>query len=84
MVLCMSKWRVAHVGVEGDDFGIGGHKLWREEWRSTGEKAVSLPHPSHPHQRHQFDICEIGSADCPIRFAVGELSNGVWGFYIPD
>jgi len=44
---------------------------------------MQLPHPSHRHRRHRFDIYEIGSLDHPVRFAAGELSNGAWGFYVP-
>ncbi len=29
------------------------------------------------------DIDEVGSIDDPVRFAAGELSHGVWGFYVP-
>jgi hypothetical protein len=42
-----------------------------------------LPHPAHPHQSHRYDIYDIGDGWNPVRFAVGELSNGVWGFYVP-
>lgn len=45
--------------------------------------ALQLPHPSYPNQFHTFEVVEIGSLDRPVRFAVGELSNGVWGFYVP-
>jgi hypothetical protein len=42
-----------------------------------------LRHPTYPNQTHQYDIYEIGDAERPVRFAAGELSNGVWGFYVP-
>ena len=77
-------WLAVHVGTEGDGLAIGGAAVWRRSWRSTGEDAVRLPHPSYPHQMHDFRIYEIGSPDSPIRFAAAELSGGVWGFYVPD
>lgn len=79
----MSGWRDVHVGFEGDDLSIGGVKIWRETWRPSGRDPVQLPHPAHQHQRHRFDVYEAGSAENPICFAAGELSNGVWGFYVP-
>ncbi len=79
----MSDWREAHVGPEGDDVTIDGVEVWRWGWRATGEDAVRLPHPSHRDQRHVFQVYEAGPPGGPVRFAAGELSNGVWGFYVP-
>jgi hypothetical protein len=76
-------WRDVHVGFEGDDLKIGGVGIWDADWRRTGLEAVQLPHPAHQHQRHRFDVYEVGEEKHPIRFAAGELSNGVWGFYVP-
>lgn len=76
-------WRDVHVGFEGDGLKIGGVKVWSAEWRRTDLRAVQLPHPAHPHQRHMFHVYEVGNGPKPVRFAAGELSNGVWGFYVP-
>lgn len=53
-------------------------------WRPVEVPAVRLPHPQYPNQIHDFNVYEIGEPDCPVRFAACELSNGVWGFYVPD
>lgn len=79
----MSGWRDVHVGFEGDGVRINGLAIWQQEWRRIGEVSLELPHPSHQHQRHRFDVYEAGSINSPVRFAAGELSNGVWGFYVP-
>jgi hypothetical protein len=79
----MRDWREVHVGTEGDNVQIGGIKVWQHDWRPSGEDAVQLPHPSYPQQRHRFSIYETGPNSSPVCFAAGELSNGVWGFYIP-
>ncbi len=79
----MAGWRERHVGFEDDELRIDGLKVWGEHWRPTGMPPVQLPHPAHPDQRHRYDIYEIGEAQHPTRFAAGELSNGVWGFYVP-
>ena len=61
---------------------IGGLEIWNEKWRPTGD-GVELPHPDYPSQRHIMHIYEIGDPGEPVIFAAGELSNGVWGFYVP-
>jgi hypothetical protein len=81
--LVVSGWRAQHVGFENDAFKLGDLEVWRWPWRSAGLARLRLPHPAHPQQSHDFDIYEIGNARFPLRFAVGELSNGVWGFYVP-
>ena len=80
----MSQWRAEHVGTEGDDLTIGGVAVWRAQWRQVPGERVTLPHPAYANQSHSFTVFEIGDPDNPIRFAAGEVSNGVWGFYVPD
>jgi hypothetical protein len=79
----MSGWRDVHIGAEGDGVTIDGVALWQQEWRRIGADPLELPHPDHPSQHHRCNIYEAGSIDDPVRFAAGELSNGVWGFYVP-
>jgi hypothetical protein len=79
----MSEWRDFHVGFEDDGLTIEGADVWRQVWRPTRAPALQMHHPSYPNQLHTFEVVEIGSLDRPVRFAVGELSNGVWGFYVP-
>ena len=76
-------WRFEHIGTEKDGLTIGGVDVWQTQWRDT-QQAVQLPHPCHRSQTHGFAIREIGSLDSPVRFAVAELSAGVYGFYVPD
>jgi len=75
-------WKATHVGIEGDGLTIGGLQVWECGWRSTGQ-SVELPHPSYLHQQHRYGIYEIGDEQPPVRFAAAELSNGVYGFYVP-
>ncbi len=76
-------WRAVHVGFANDGLTIDGADIWKQKWRRTGEPGLQLPHPAWPNQRHDFDIYEIDGPDGPVRFATGELSNSVWGFYVP-
>ena len=75
-------WKEAHIGFEGDGLKLGGLKIWGTKWRGTGAGAL-LPHPAHKSEQHSFHVYEIGPVEDPIRFAACELSNGVWGFYLP-
>ncbi len=80
----MTSWRDVHLGFEGDGAEIFGLDVWKHHWRHVDRPGLNLPHPSYPSQSHRFDIYEIGEIDRPVRFAAGELSNGVWGFYVPN
>jgi hypothetical protein len=82
--IIMGNWRNIHVGVEDDGLTIGGVAVWQAIWRRTGDPAVVLPHPNYPNQHHTFRVVDVGSLDHPIRFAVAELSAGVYGFYVLD
>lgn len=79
----MTDWRVAHIGFIEDGAKIGGIEVWKETWRRVDSPRVILPHPAYPNQRHGYGIFEIGDERRPVRFAAGELSAGVWGFYVP-
>jgi hypothetical protein len=79
----MAGWRNCHIGFQNDGLRIGGADVWAQHWRRVDTPALQLPHPTYPTQRHRYDIYEIGGLEHPIRFAVSELSNGVWGFFVP-
>lgn len=81
--LAMAGWRSVHVGFTNDGLRLGGRDVWAEGWRATAEPPVHLPHPAHPAEIHRYAIQEIGNGPAIVRFAAAELSNGVWGFYVP-
>ena len=78
-------WSWIHIGFEGDAVSINGIKPWNHtgEWKKIQAKHIIVPHPSYPQQRHGAFIYEITLNGKATRFAAAELSNGVWGFYIP-
>jgi hypothetical protein len=78
-----SGWREAHIGFASDGLTLYGLDVWKAQWRPVNRSALDLPHPAYPNQIHSYDIYDIGPINQPIRFAAGELSNGVWGFYLP-
>lgn len=76
-------WRDVHVGFARDGLTIGGLDVWKHQWRRQAGLGLSLPHPAHTHEMNSFAVYEIGDPAQPVRFAATELSNGVWGFYVP-
>ncbi|MBL6853645.1 MAG: hydantoinase B/oxoprolinase family protein, partial [Alphaproteobacteria bacterium] len=79
----VADWESVHIGFENDDVTIEGAKVWKHEWHEANTPRVRLPHPRYPNQIHTLQVYEIGDPRGPIRFAAGELSSGVWGFYVP-
>ena len=78
-----TKWTVVGVVAEGSPLKIGGLNVWDFDWGKTNVPQFQLPHPSHPHQLHYMNVYEISDGELTIRFATGELSMNVWGFYQP-
>jgi hypothetical protein len=79
----MTVWREACIGFQIDNIKIGGIEVWAQRWRPVKTEPLLLPHPTYPEQMHRYLVYEIGDSALPIRFAASELSNGVWGFYVP-
>ena len=80
----MTGWRDVHVGEEGDRLTIGGVPIWRSEWRWVGAKTIYLPHPFNRSELHSYMVCEVGSRQRPVRFAVHQFPAGLWVFYVPN
>lgn len=79
----MSGWRTLGVVVEGQPISIEGLNAWDHRWTSRGDERVDLPHPTYPEQRHRLPVYELEDQGGRIVFAAGELSPGVWGFFVP-
>jgi hypothetical protein len=79
----MSEWKPAGVVAEGQPISIEGLNAWDHRWEPRGDEAVDLPHPSYPEQRHRMRVYEMEGSAGRIVFAAGELSPGVWGFFVP-
>jgi hypothetical protein len=75
-------WRFVSIGFEGQPTDVAGVNPWEVQWTATGSR-ISVTHPQYPSQRHQMSIYEVTGSVPPVRFAAGEFSNGVWGFYVP-
>jgi hypothetical protein len=76
-------WRFVSIGFEGQPTDVAGVNPWEVKWTATGSR-ITVAHPQYPSQQHQMFIYEVTGSVPPIRFAAGEFSNGVWGFYVPS
>jgi hypothetical protein len=77
------QWR--HVGhcVEGERFEIDGVNVWSHEWQRVSGLTAEVKDPLY-RQDYRFDVYEIRKGSAAIRFAAGEYSGNVYGFYVPD
>jgi hypothetical protein len=78
-------WEFVSIGLEGDPVDLGsGVSPWpySDRWVATGDRIV-VAHPSYPRQRHDMLVYTLAATNPEVRFAAGEFSNGVWGFYVP-
>ena len=80
----MNGWKTAGVVIEGQPMVIGGLNVWNHDWKRLPGPPLQLPHPSFPSQLHSMTVYEITDRGEYVRFAAGELSATVWGFYVHD
>jgi len=75
-------WKLVGVVIEGDPIDIQGLDPWKENW-SGSERSISVGHPSYPQQRHSADVFSaVNAAGREVTYAVTELSNGVYAFFV--
>ena len=65
-------WRPRHVGFERDGLLLGGLDSWSLTWRSVDALPLQLPHPAHPHQRHDFRVYQVTDGHRVARFAAAD------------
>jgi len=76
-------WKFVWIGCDGESFLLVGLDPWRLEWHSLNEPTITVAHPSYPKQRHTMWVYELCAEGKTVKFAAGEFSNQVWGFYVP-
>jgi hypothetical protein len=77
-----ARWTPVGAVFEGERILIHGLDPWQHPWVGT-EATVALFHPSYPDQREMMTVYRIETPNGPVVFAAGELSAGVWGFFVP-
>jgi len=75
-------WRFVSIGLEGQPADVGGVNPWEVKWTATGGR-ITVAHPQYRSQRRVMFVYEVTDSVPRIRFAAGEFSNGVWGFFVP-
>lgn len=77
-----SGWKFAAIAMDGQRVSLLGQNLWSAKWLASSEPPITVAHPSYPNERHKMWVYYLDSPRS-IRFAAGEFSNGVWGFFLP-
>ena len=75
-----SEWEFVGEAPYHQWFGIGGLDVWKHDWKNTRLRA--LVKDPHSRQELTFDVSEMRRGHRVVRFAAGELPNGMWGFYV--
>jgi ribonuclease HI len=76
------KWQHMATSTDGDNCELEGIKIWQHKWNPTGERIIAKD-PMYNQNKH-FQVYEIISENKILRFAAGEFSNCVWGFYLQN
>ena len=72
-------WKHKITGPDGN-CKLFGLNIFDYDWNDTGEKAT-VSDPQY-HQTYNFNIYTVDIEGISKRFAAGEFSNCVWGFYL--
>jgi hypothetical protein len=75
-------WKLVNMVSDGQAISVCGVNPWNFEWRPVDVDEVVVSHPAHPLERHGMRVWEIDTGERMIRFAAGEYSPMIWGFYI--
>lgn len=73
------KWRFRTSGVESR-VRLFGVNIFNREWHDTGEHVIV--YDPHYNQPHNFNVYTVTILGIQRKFAAGEFSNCVWGFYV--
>lgn len=68
---------------DGEAFLLDGTDLFSVIWLSQRE-SITVAHPQHPELRHSLSVWSADEVAGQGRFAAGELSAGVWAFFVPE
>lgn len=77
-----ARWTPVGAVFDGEAILIHGLNPWQHPWVRT-DATVALFHPSYPDQREVMCVYRIETPNGPVMFAAGELSAGVYGFFVP-
>jgi hypothetical protein len=75
------EWDYVGNSFDGESFEIEGIDVWEYTWKQTSEPKAQIKDPSY-NQDFSFPVYKIETENKKIKFAAGEFSNCVWGFYL--
>jgi hypothetical protein len=70
-------WKFIGSSFDGKPFSID---VWKHDWIPVGDNPAEVVDPRYG-QSFKFSIYDVSANNSTVRFAAGEFSNGVWGFY---
>ena len=73
-------WKLAKI-VRNDNYTIDGVNIFGQTWQKNGQ--IELKDVAHAMKR-PFDICSVDLNGKRFDFAVCEIAQGVFNFYLPD
>ncbi len=77
-------WKFNGACLDGSKFLIDGINVWEHKWnREEKEPNAVVRDPSY-NQQFTFHVYRIETENKNIRFAAGEFSNCIWGFYTQE
>jgi hypothetical protein len=80
----MTNWNYIGVSLGKKPVKINGHNVWEYDWEDTSENHITVKDPRYG-QNHKMNVYKIFiDSGEEIKFAAGEFSNCVWGFYVPS
>jgi hypothetical protein len=80
----MATWKFIGSSVEGARFEIRGVDVWSQQWvRDLEWDEADVKEPLYG-QSFTFHVYRIQTVSGVARFAAGEFSNGVFGFFVAE
>lgn len=79
----MTTWRYVGSCADGEPFALAGTDVWSVAWTPCQGGKATVRDPLYQ-QRFEFPVYDLPTRAGPLRFAAGEFSNGIWGFYRPE
>ncbi len=73
-------WKLSKI-VSNDEFKIDDVNIFTLDWEKTGQ--VELKDVAHS-MRRSFDVCTVEINNKKFEFAVCEIAQKVYNFYVPD
>lgn len=75
-------WQFSGIAMDTQAFLIQGLDVWAFQWQRVGGEFAEVSDPLYG-RPHTFEVHTITDGTQTVKFAAGEFSASVWGFYLP-